>query len=601
MATKKNKRSQIKTNPCPKLPSEAKRQSYTATAMTNWFSIGLLITTGLRTVLSSIFARFSDKRAILAASDQEDENITQWAAKGTVRIDYVADLGDGWDSTYSVAWCLAQPDLTVTNGNKKEKLPRGDILVMGGDQVYPFAGDEEYYQKLVKPYQAALPCSPEATAPTVFAIPGNHDWYDGLTGFMRRFGQGSWFGGWKTKQKRSYFAQKLPHGWWLWGVDTQLEAYLDAPQLNYFTHAAKLMKKGDRVILCVAEPSWIFAAEGNKTLQRNLNYLEEKIISAKGGEVAVTLAGDLHHFAHYKEQSRSDKSPRHKITCGGGGAFTHGTDKLPAKIELTESTGERQYALDGETLPSASTSKRMLLENLIFPIQHLSFATFVGVAYLFYAWAIADTGVLSLFRLIPLEMANIVSVLKLFLRHAFNNFGSIISLVILFGGVISFAKPDWRKPSIGRTVLKWAVGFVHGIAHVSVFALVLWSTAHWEAINLPPALPEWASVVRFNASVIILGGLFGSFIFGLYLITSYRAFGFHRTEAFSALENKNYKSFLRMVISKKELVIYPVGLRKTARQWRWLKNNSQYRSWIAPTSDVLKAELIGEPIRIPKN
>ena len=71
--------------------------------------------------------------------------------------------------------------------------------------------------------------------PTVYAIPGNHDWYDGLTGFMRLFGQDDrWLGGWRTNQTRSYFAVELPHDWWLWGIDIQSDSLIDEPQLDFF-------------------------------------------------------------------------------------------------------------------------------------------------------------------------------------------------------------------------------------------------------------------------------------------------------------------------------------------------------------------------------
>jgi len=198
------------SNSCPNLPSDVDRRNYNDTPMTNWFSIKLLIKTGPRALLSRIFAQYSDKRTILAATDDNVAFTKQWAKKKTVRVDYVADLGDGWDSTYSVAWCLAQPTLDIKVGDKTKTLSRGDILVMGGDQVYPFASNAGYKRKLVRPYRSALPCTKEKEAPTVFAIPGNHDWYDGLTGFMRRFAQGGWLGGWRTQQTQSYFAIKLP-------------------------------------------------------------------------------------------------------------------------------------------------------------------------------------------------------------------------------------------------------------------------------------------------------------------------------------------------------------------------------------------------------
>src|SRR5690606_9619544 len=97
----------------------------------------------------------------------------------------------------------------------------------------------------------------------VFAIPGNHDWYDGLSGFIQLFCQGRrpeggrWFGAWRTQQRRSYFSIKLPQGWWLWGVDLALDVDLDPPQVSYFSAMARQLQPGDRVILCSPEPVWI--------------------------------------------------------------------------------------------------------------------------------------------------------------------------------------------------------------------------------------------------------------------------------------------------------------------------------------------------------
>ncbi len=50
----------------------------------------------------------------------------------------------------------------------------------------------------------------------MLALAGNHDWYDGLTTFLRLFCVGRPIGGWRTEQTRSYFAARLPHDWWGW-------------------------------------------------------------------------------------------------------------------------------------------------------------------------------------------------------------------------------------------------------------------------------------------------------------------------------------------------------------------------------------------------
>ena len=61
------------------------------------------------------------------------------------------------------------------------------MLVMGGDQVYPTASNAAYEDRCKGPYQAALPEPPPNGSPTLYAVPGNHDWYDGLTAFLRLF------------------------------------------------------------------------------------------------------------------------------------------------------------------------------------------------------------------------------------------------------------------------------------------------------------------------------------------------------------------------------------------------------------------------------
>ena len=71
-------------------------------------------------------------------------------------VDYVSDLGDGFNSTYTVAYLLAQPELEFGG----ETTQRGRILVMGGDQVYPVPKRSHYENRLLGPYRAAMPNPP---------------------------------------------------------------------------------------------------------------------------------------------------------------------------------------------------------------------------------------------------------------------------------------------------------------------------------------------------------------------------------------------------------------------------------------------------------
>ena len=48
-------------------------------------------------------------------------------------FDFIADTGDGGNSTYTVARLLAQPRLRVKMNGSVHSLPRGQLLLIGGD------------------------------------------------------------------------------------------------------------------------------------------------------------------------------------------------------------------------------------------------------------------------------------------------------------------------------------------------------------------------------------------------------------------------------------------------------------------------------------
>ena len=186
-----------------------------------------------------------------------------------------------------MAYLLAQPklDVTVTTGEETVPTTRGSVLVMGGDEVYPSASARAYEERTKGPYNAAMPHSDDP--PALFAIPGNHDWYDGLTAFLRFFCQGGWVGGWKTEQRRSYFAVKLPQRWWLLGIDIQFDTYIDAPQIEYFRDVAAQIQDGDGIILCNAKPSWVEGGKPQSKAYATLDYFITVVLGKKPGPGAA--------------------------------------------------------------------------------------------------------------------------------------------------------------------------------------------------------------------------------------------------------------------------------------------------------------------------
>lgn len=373
-----------------------------------WFHPFELARAGVRAVLADMFGAYADKRELQAALHPRtaqlafkyttlDAGELQAAPREELWVDFVADIGDGFNATYAIASLLAREELQLRDPTgARTSTRRGAILIMGGDEVYPAASRLEYEQRTVGPYRAALPyVADERRAPHLFAIPGNHDWYDGLSAFLRQFTQRRWVGGWRTQQERSYFVLELPHRYWVWGIDVQLHSDVDGPQLGYFDAAAEHLAEGDRVILCTAEPSWVKAHAGKHEGYRNIAFVENKVL-ARGAKVVLVLTGDSHHYARYREFA----SGRQYITAGGGGAFLHGTHTLPNEIELggldVAPVGGRAQARRmklEEVFPKPAESVAHVRQILSFSRRNRSFALVWGIVWLLLGWSLFSASV----------------------------------------------------------------------------------------------------------------------------------------------------------------------------------------------------------------
>jgi hypothetical protein len=107
-------------------------------------------------------------------------------------IDWVADTGDDRDVSEAVArMVFAEYTVDGASGGDEGpiELPRGDVLLFGGDTAYPVATADEIHRRVTQPWNEVLRSLGDAGArPRVLlGIPGNHDWYDGLDGFARFF------------------------------------------------------------------------------------------------------------------------------------------------------------------------------------------------------------------------------------------------------------------------------------------------------------------------------------------------------------------------------------------------------------------------------
>src|SRR5690348_6848586 len=537
-----------------------------------WLSPVLLSGTAVRVVLAELFGAYLDKRELQDALLAEISVEQPRGASGEIWLDYCADTGDGFNATYSMAYLLAKPGLIVDS----HPLPRGEVLVLGGDQVYPTASGQQYEDRFKGPFRSALPEPPaDGPRPRLYAVPGNHDWYDGLTAFLRLFVRqhDGAVGGWETRQRRSYFAIQLPHRWWMLGLDAQPGAYIDDPQLRYFNWVAGQMQPGDKIILCPPSPSWV-EAEDDRHAYDSIDYFVRSVIAPTGANVRVMLSGDLHHYARYSNPERE------LITSGGGGAYLYPTHDLPEQITvpppqslMRKSTPAKQYRL-ASTFPSRPDSRRLALGVFWrMPLRNAWFLVFLGIFQTLSMLAFANTferqpGIEQRLVTIPAVMMAVIDIL----------------------GLLFLAMP---RSSGQRLPKHWILGFSHGIAHVGLAVLGSWLWVNLPFVNWIWPLPLVAAAVLYLPVFALLAGE----LFALYLLIASR-FRVNVNESFAGQGITDYKNFLRLHFADDgSLTIYPIGVTRTATRWRAAPHAPADQPWFEPVEPI-ETHLIEPPIRI---
>lgn len=578
--------------------------------MVGWFDPGQLLRTGLKSVVSLAVGEQSDRRIVQALTSRRQEYYDHsihyrdgrrgpQPAKDEPRdeiwIDYICDTGDGWNSTYAVAYAASQRALRVADGEATHDLPRGDVLVFGGDQVYPTPSREEYQRRLVAPFTTAFGDDEPAERPHVYAVPGNHDWYDGLSAFTRLFCSdigGRRLGGWWTRQRRSYFVLKLPHRWWLVGSDGQLQSDLDVPQIEHFRDIAdRYMQDGDKAVLCLSQPVWVYAQKyrnmGRVFDETDLIYLREEVFAKRGIEVKVYLTGDLHHYRRHEETpgSAAGHEPVQKFTAGGGGAFLHPTHEEDVSILCEEAIGEdvraREFALK-HAYPSTAQSARLAWGNLRFPFTNPGFGVVPATVYLMTAWlvgaAVGDDAPSS-------PGAAVVATLRAFSTHP----GLALWCAGIVAAFLAFTDTHSR-------LYRVIGGFLHGLAHLAAMFAFGWFTLYAAERWLGASGP---TLWLLEAVAMVAGGWFvGSLIMGLYLLISVNVFGRHSEEAFSSMRIEDYKHFLRLHVGRDgRLTIWPVKIERVPRRWRDRGPDDLTMSRVVPDAP-LRPALIEPPIRV---
>ena len=584
-----------------------------------WLAPGQLFRTAVQVMLAEIFANYGDKRELQEVFSHQPVRLKE-QPRDDLWIDFVADLGDGFDSTQSVASVLAEDELTVrhpANPRLAAALPRGHLLIMGGDEVYPTASARAYEDRTLGPYAAALP--PDAVLrrgnqrPSLLALPGNHDWYDGLSAFLRIFTRPRKIGAWHTIQTRSYFAVKLGHGWWLAGLDSQLGEYIDEPQLNYFQEQlTNKLRPGDAVIVCAASPTWVHTRTKDPNAFNQLHYFDkhflrnrfnpdDETLTPTGAHVRLWVSGDSHHYTRYEQVATDEEGhdaplgadPRctQLITCGLGGAFLAATHRLPPALTLPppesrmrgkDRRGTR-YRQAPTTYPDAATSLA-LSARMANPFSRFwigrrnpSFPPFLATAHLLvflpFVWFLgltAQTGVVDLTGAQSrLELLGILA-------------GSAVVILLL-----SIAVALWRWPP-GSTVVV-AIGF-----QITVLLLSALLT-----FGIPwPAGWETAAIVVCAAGIAcVVGALVGTEAFALFILTQHSGEIFNWQMSSQAVDDQ--KGFLRMHLHRNgDLEIFPLVIDRVCRDWKLVGTRGGQRRPVPAVP--LQPRLLESPILISR-
>jgi Calcineurin-like phosphoesterase len=279
----------------------------------------------------------------------------------TFKFLVVGDPGEGDHSQFALVPLLH----TVGEGT--------DFMIICSDVVYPAGDANEYLHKFYLPY--------EDYKKPIYAIPGNHDWYDGLNGFMVHFcgsepserSLGSnrlvrrlWRKaaklrpevleycrrlrpelGPELRQPNPYFAIDTA-GVRLIGIDTGISGEIDHEQGEWL-HEVSSSAPEKLKILLTGKPIYVNGEYHPGKVERNAGTTVDQIVCEPDNNYVAVIGGDIHNYQRYPVRV-GDQTIQY-VVSGGGGAYTSATHTIPRVGLLGLDEDEfRCYPLRGDSL-----------------------------------------------------------------------------------------------------------------------------------------------------------------------------------------------------------------------------------------------------------
>ena len=293
------------------------------------------------------------------------------AGPGDFSFVVIGDTGEGDPSQ------MILRDQLIAAGKKDEV----KFLILSSDVIYPDGKMKDYETNFYLPFKGF--------DKPIYAIPGNHDWFDANEGFNANFLERSaaistlrarLFADVRTdliqfdkrfngiadeaQRLRSYYRirnglQRAPYfemhweGFSVIAGDTGITRSFDEKQRRWFEDALK--RAGDSFKLVILGHPFYVAGRYTAISDDNFRDLHELL---KRYKVDAVMAGDTHDFEFYKQAYDADDGPRemfHFVNGGGGAYLSIGTAiAFPADPDLTDfaiypSTEDVNAKLDRET------------------------------------------------------------------------------------------------------------------------------------------------------------------------------------------------------------------------------------------------------------
>ena len=333
----------------------------------------------------------------------------------------------------------------------------------------------------------------------MFAVPGNHDWYDSLVAFSRTFCRPErGFAACRTHQTRSYFALRLPHHWWVLGVDLQLGDDLDEPQVQYFQRVAEALEEDARIVLCMPRASLDLRAH---RAERSEPRHRRNPLSRAEHSQAENLCLRRGRSALLSPHEAPDGVQ--KIVWGGGGAFLRPTHVRTGNRLVDGSEPRTVY-------PSPATSAASLGAICSSRFSIRRFFWLPAVLYTLSAW-FAST------NLSAENTATTGSALRAAIAEAVRDPVDGLWLLLFIGAFVAFT--DTRA--------KWyrvAGGIVHAITHLLLAFAIGWAALRLTTLLFGLPFGTLRHLLLAGAITFVVSGFAGAWLIGLYLLISLQVF-----------------------------------------------------------------------------